>query len=44
MRKKLPEPIIRDRWSEGIDHEDASDRLVQLIADMDFQHFDDYFC
>lgn len=41
---KLPPPKIADRWSDGIDHEDSSDALVRLIADMDFQHFNDSLC
>lgn len=43
-RVKIAKPKIKDRWSDGIDHEDDSIRLVELIAAMDFEHFDDSFC
>lgn len=39
--KNLPS---RDRWSEGVDHEPESIELVKRIAEMDFHHFEDYFC
>lgn len=35
---------VRDRWSDGVDHEPESKALVELIADMDYLHFNDYFC
>lgn len=42
--KKIPEPKIKDRWSDGVDHEPESIALVELIGQMDFEHFDDHFC
>lgn len=42
--KNIPCPKILDRWSAGIDHEPGSIGLVELIASMDFHHFNDYFC
>ena len=36
-------PKIKDRWSDGVSHEPGAIGLVRLIADMDFEHFNDYF-
>ena len=44
MNKKMPEPIIDDRWSDGVDHEPESEKLVDLISQMDLQHFGDSLC
>lgn len=41
---KIPAPIIDDRWSDGVDHEPESEKLVDLISQMDFEHFGDSLC
>ncbi len=43
-KRKVPEPKIADRWSDGVDHESESIDIVELIGDMDFENFGDYFC
>ena len=43
-KKELLAPIISDRWSEGIDHEPESEKLVKLISEMDFKYFNDSLC
>ena len=35
---------VKDNWSLGVDHEPESDKLVRLIGDFDFAHFNDTFC
>lgn len=40
----IAKPKIADRWGDGIDHEDASIELVELIKKMDFEHFSDSLC
>lgn len=37
-------PKIKDRWSQGINHEPGTIELIKLIGEMDFHHFGDYFC
>lgn len=42
--RKVPEPRIKDRWSDGVDHEPGAIELVELMGLMDFENFDDHFC
>lgn len=34
----------KDRWAEGIEHHPMSKRLMDFIADHDFNDYNDYFC
>jgi hypothetical protein len=33
-----------DRWEEEIDHHPISVRLMEFLAEHDFNDYDDYFC
>jgi hypothetical protein len=33
-----------DRWTEGVPHHPYSRRLMEFLADIDFNDFDDHFC
>ncbi len=35
-KRRVPEPKIKDRWGDGIDHEPGTIELVELIGRMDF--------
>lgn len=35
---------VRDRWSEGIDHNPQAEKLALLIGEFDYHHFGDHFC
>ena len=44
MSSIIVAPKIKDRWSDGVDHEPQSIKLVELIGRMDFIHFGDSLC
>lgn len=43
-KRKVPQPKIQDRWSDGVDHEPESIRFVELMGRMDFENFGDSLC
>lgn len=36
--------VNTNRWELGIPHNPASEWLVKKIAEIDFNHYHDYFC
>lgn len=42
MAKQIKTP--GQRWEEGIDHNPRSVELYMAIADIDFNHNNDFFC
>jgi len=34
----------KNRWEDGVDHHSMSVRVVDFLAEHDFQDYDDYFC
>ncbi len=46
--KKSIDPLkgftVPNRWEEGIDHHNEAIKLVELIGDVSFCHYDDFMC
>lgn len=33
-----------DRWGDGVDHHPMSYRLMEFLAEHDYEDYEDYFC